>query len=261
MRHDQTKNMEHTKRTAIIIDDEPNAVVVLQKLLEKHCPNVQVIAATTSSIMGLKKIKELHPSIVFLDIEMPQMNGFQLLTELDDISFHLIFTTAYDQFAVKAFKFNALDYLLKPIDPTELQQAIKKTDDKPVFLPQQLQHLAELLEHRETENIPVRIALPHAKGYKFISVTDILYCESESNYTLLYLANEPNFTVCKTLGEIEEILPSSMFLRVHRSYLVNTKKIKEMIKSDGGFLVMENNAEIPVSRNKKDEVGELLKIR
>ena len=150
---------------------------------------------------------------------------------------------------------------MKPIDPTELQQAIKKTEDKPVFLPQQLQHLAELLEHRETENISIRIALPHAKGYKFISVTDILYCESESNYTLLYLANEPNFTVCKTLGEIEEILPSSMFLRVHRSYLVNTKKIKEMIKSDGGFLVMENNAEIPVSRNKKDEVGELLKIR
>ena len=261
MQHDQTQNMEQSNRTAIIIDDEPNAVVVLQKLLERHCPNVQVIAATTSSIMGLKKIKELHPSIVFLDIEMPQINGFQLLAELDDINFHLIFTTAYDQFAVKAFKFNALDYLLKPIDPTELKQAIKKADDKHEFLPQQLQHLAELLEHRETENIPVRIALPHAKGYKFISVADILYCESASNYTLLYLANEPNFTVCKTLGEIEEILPSSMFLRVHRSYLVNTKKIKEMIKSDGGFLVMENNAEIPVSRNKKDQIGELLKIR
>jgi two-component system LytT family response regulator len=261
MKNDQPQNMEQPKHTAIIIDDEPNAVIVLQKLLERHCPLVHVIATATSSLQGLKKIKEMHPSIVFLDIEMPQMNGFQLLTELDDTSFHLVFTTAYDQFAVKAFKFNALDYLLKPIDPTELKQAIKKADEKHEFLPQQLQHLAELLEHRENENISVRIALPHAKGYKFISVTDILYCVSESNYTLLHLANEPTFTVCKTLGEIEEILPSSMFLRVHRSYVVNTKKIKEMIKSDGGFLVMENNAEIPVSRNKKDEIGELLKVR
>ncbi len=261
MKQDQLQNAEQTKRTAIIIDDEPNAVIVLQKLLEIHCHHVQVIATATNSIQGLKKIKELHPAIVFLDIEMPQMNGFQLLTELDEINFHLIFTTAYDQFAVKAFKFNALDYLLKPIDPIELKLAIKKTDDKPNFLPQQLQYLAELLEHRETENASVRIALPHAKGYKFISVADILYCESDSNYTLLYLANEPNFTVCKTLGEIEEILPASMFLRVHRSYVVNTRKIKEMIKSDGGFLVMENNAEIPVSRNKKDEVGEILKVR
>lgn len=252
--------MEHTKRTAIIIDDEPNAVIVLQKLLEIYCPNVNVVAAVTNSILGLKKIRELHPSIVFLDIEMPQMNGFQMLTELGEINFHLIFTTAYDQFAVKAFKYNALDYLLKPIDPTELKLAIKKADDKPAFLPEQLQHLSELLEHRESENNPVRIALPHAKGYKFISVADILYCESESNYTLLHLVSEPNFTVCKTLGEIEEILPSSIFLRVHRSYLVNTKKIKEIIKSDGGFLVMENNAEIPVSRNKKDEVKEILKV-
>lgn len=261
MKYDQTQNTEPTKRTAIIIDDEPDAVVVLQKLLEIHCPHVQVIATATNSIQGLNKMKELHPSILFLDIEMPQMNGFQLLSKLDDVNFHLIFTTAYDQFAIKAFKFNALEYLLKPIDPTELKQAIKKADDKREFLPQQLQHLSELLEHKETENIPARIALPHAKGYKFISVTDILYCESESNYTLIHLVNEPTFTVCKTLGEIEEILPSSMFLRVHRSYLVNTKKIKEMIKSDGGFLVMENNVEIPVSRNKKDEIGELLKVR
>ena len=261
MNYDQTQNTEQPQRTAIIIDDEPDAVVVLQKLLEIHCPHVHVIATATNSIQGLNKMKELHPSILFLDIEMPQMNGFQLLTKLEDTNFHLIFTTAYDQFAIKAFKFNALEYLLKPIDPTELKQAIKKADDKREFLPQQLQHLSELLEHRETENIPARIALPYAKGYKFISVTDILYCESESNYTLLYLANEPTFTVCKTLGEIEEILPSSMFLRVHRSYLVNTKKIKEMIKSDGGFLVMENNAEIPVSRNKKDELGELLKVK
>jgi len=253
--------MEQTKLSAIIIDDEPNAVIVLQKLLEINCPHVNVIATATSSIQGLKKIKELHPSIVFLDIEMPQMNGFQLLRELDEIDFHLIFTTAYDQFAVKAFKFNALDYLLKPIDSAELKIAIKKAGTKPSFLPQQLEHLSELLEHRDNKSIAERIALPHAKGYKFISTADILYCESESNYTLLYLANEPNFTVCKTLGEVQDILPSSMFLRVHRSYLVNTKKIKEIIKSDGGFLVMENNAEIPVSRNKKDQVREILKVR
>lgn len=249
------------KHTAIIIDDERGAVVVLQKLLEMYCSNVEVVATSTSSIEGLKKIRELRPSILFLDIEMPQMNGFQLLSQIDDIDFHLIFTTAYDQFAVKAFKVNAQDYLLKPIDPEELKLAVKKVAGKPIVMPQQLQQLADLLENRESGKQPSKITLPYSKGFKFITIADIIYCESESNYTVLHIVNEPNFTVSKTLGDIEEMLPASMFLRVHRGFLVNTKKIKELIKSDGGYLVMENNAEIPVSRNKKDEVNENLKTR
>ncbi|MEO7445560.1 MAG: LytTR family DNA-binding domain-containing protein [Ferruginibacter sp.] len=249
------------KHTAIIIDDEPDAVVVLGKLLERHCPQVDVVAALSNSTEGLEKIKLLSPSIVFLDIEMPQMNGFQLLSNLKEINFHLIFTTAYDQFAVKAFRFNAVDYLLKPIDPAELKLAVQKVAEKPFFLTQQLQHISEIIQESEKGQLPERIAFPHAKGYKFITLKDIIYCESESNYTSLHLVGEPKFTVCKTLGEIEEMLSQSHFLRIHRSFLVNIKKIKEFIKSDGGFLIMENRAEIPVSRNKKDEVREILKLR
>jgi len=252
---------EITNHTAIIIDDEPNALIVLQKLLEIHCPQVQVLASVLNSKEGLEKIKELNPDIVFLDIEMPQMNGFQLLSNLDKINFHLIFTTAYDQFAVKAFKFNALDYLLKPIDPVELKKAVKKASEKLALLPQQLEHISEILHEAEKGQLPGRIAFPHAKGYRFISLSDIIYCESESNYTILHLVNEPKFTVCKTLGEIEDILSVSHFLRIHRSYLVNTKKIKDFIKGDGGYLIMENKSEIPVSRNKREELGEILKLK
>ncbi|MBA2250241.1 MAG: response regulator transcription factor [Chitinophagaceae bacterium] len=248
-----------SKHTAIIIDDEPNALVVLRKLLDIHCPQVEVLASVLNSIEGLEKIKALKPDIVFLDIEMPQMNGFQLLSSLDEINFHLIFTTAYDQFAVKAFKFNALDYLLKPIDPVELKSAVKKINEKSAFLPQQLEQISEMLHESEKGHVPGRIAFPHTKGYRFISLSDIIYCESESNYTVLHLVNEPKFTVCRTLGEIEDILITSHFLRIHRSYLVNTKKIKEFIKGEGGYLIMENEIEIPVSRNKREQLGSILK--
>jgi two-component system LytT family response regulator len=252
---------EEIRYTAIIVDDEPNALVVLQKLLELHCPEVKLLALITSSIEALEKIKSMRPDIVFLDIEMPQMNGFQLLSQLGEIKFHLIFTTAYDQFAVKAFRFNALDYLLKPIDVAELKKAVHKASEKSKILPQQLEHISELLHESEKGHAPSRIAFPHAKGYRFITLSDIIYCESESNYTILHLAGEPKFTVCKTLGEIEEMLTLSHFLRMHRSYVVNTEKIKEFIKSDGGYLIMENKFEIPVSRNKRDELGEILKMR
>ncbi|MEO6405718.1 MAG: LytTR family DNA-binding domain-containing protein [Ferruginibacter sp.] len=252
---------EEIKHTAIIIDDEPNALVVLQRLLEMHCPQVHVVAAVSSSKEGLGKIRELKPSIVFLDIEMPQMNGFQLLSKLDTINFHLIFTTAYDQFAVKAFRFNALDYLLKPIDAGELKKAVAKANEKSALLPQQLGQVSELIQEAEKGGLPSRVAFPHSKGYRLISLSEIVYCESESNYTVLHIENEPTFTVCKTLGEVEEILGTIYFLRVHRSFLVNIKKIKEFIKSDGGFLVMENRSEIPVSRNKKSELSDALRLK
>jgi len=252
---------EETRYTAIIVDDEPNALAVLQKLLELHCPEVKVLASLTSSIEAFEKIKSMRPDIVFLDIEMPQMNGFQLLSKLGEIKFHLIFTTAYDQFAVKAFRFNALDYLLKPVDPAELKKAVHKASEQSKILPQQLEHISELLHESEKGHHPTRIAFPHAKGYRFITLADIIYCESESNYTILHLAGEPKLTVCKTLGEIEDLLTHTHFLRIHRSYLVNTERIKEFIKSDGGYLIMENKFEIPVSRNKRDELGEILKMR
>ncbi len=249
------------KYSAIIIDDEPKAIAVLRKLLEIHCPQVDVIASLLNSTEALEKIKILNPSIVFLDIEMPQMNGFQLLDNLKEINFHLIITSAYGHYAAKAFRFNAVDYLIKPVDPEELKNALEKVAAKTFLFTHQIQRISDILHESEKEQLPQRIAFPHAKGYKFITLKDIIFCESESNYTFLHLAGEPKFAVCKTLGEIEEMLSHGPFLRIHRSFLVNTRRIKEFIKSDGGFLIMDNRFEIPVSRHKREELGEILKLK
>lgn len=245
--------------TAIVIDTGLGALAAMRQLLEVHCPQVQVVASLSNSMDGIEQIKLLNPSIVFLDIEMPQINDFQLLSNLKEINFHLIFTTANDKLPIKAFQYNAVDYLLKPIDPEELKKAIGKVAEKSYSLSQQLQHICEIILESEKDHLPERFAFPHAKGYKFVTLKDIIYCESESNYTNLHLVGEPKFTVCKTLGEIEEVLSQRHFLRIHRSYLVNTKRIKEFIKSDGGFLIMDNCFEIPISRNKRKELGEILK--
>ncbi len=245
--------------TAIVIDDEPNALAVLLKLIKAHCPQVEVVAFLSNSKDGLEKIKLLNPSIVFLDIAMPDMDSFQLLSNLKEINFHLIFTTAYDQLPIKAFQFNAVDYLLKPIDAEELKKAIQKVAAKSFSFSQQLQHIKEIFLEAEKDHLPERIAFPHARGYKFVALKDIIYCESESNFTILHLVGEPTFTVCKTLGEMEKILAQNHFVRIHRSYLVNTKRIKEFVKCDGGFLIMEDHFKIPVSRHKREELREILK--
>ena len=239
---------------AIIIDDEPDCVKLLALQLKMYCPQVQVAAECTASSEGILKIKELQPDIVFLDIEMPVMNGFQLLEQVGNINFSLVFVTAYDQFAVKAFRFNALDYLLKPIDGKDLKVAVEKALHQKLD-PQQLRLMKQQLSNGERFQ-PDKIALPYQNGVTFAEIKNVLYCEADNNYTRFFIAGGQQYIVSKTLGDIQDVLEERNFLRVHRQYLVNLDHIKKYVRGDGNYLIMSNDESIPVARNKKERLIE-----
>lgn len=239
---------------AVILDDEPDCVKLLALQLKMYCPQVQVVAECTSSEAGLIKIQELKPDIVFLDIEMPIMNGFQLLEKIGQINFSLVFVTAYDQFAVKAFRFNALDYLLKPIDGKDLKIAVEKAiNHKPNA--EQIQFVKKQLHVGEKYH-PNKIALPYQNGVTFTEIKNILYCEAENNYTRIHVVGGQQYMVSKTLGDIQEVLEERNFLRVHRQFLVNLDHIKKYVRGEGNYLILSNDCNIPVARNKKEKLVE-----
>lgn len=245
---------------AIIIDDEPNAIIVMELLLQNYCPNVEVVASTQSSIEGVELIKKYAPDILFLDIEMPQLNGFQLLQQVSDMNFHLIFTTAYDEYAVKAFKFSALDYLLKPIEKNELINAVKKTEKQQLMRNERLNSLSANMEGAKKNNNSEIIVLPQLRGYIFQPISEILYCQAHNTYTTFYFDTKPALLVSMPLGDVEELLQGGPFFRIHRQYLVNTKKIKELIRSDGGFIIMNNDVELTISRGRKEELLSFIRL-
>jgi two-component system LytT family response regulator len=236
---------------AILIDDEPYCVKLLALQLKENCPGVEVIAQCTDSSEGLKAIRSLQPDIVFLDIEMPCLNGFGLLEQLDDISFSLIFVTAYNEFALKAFRFSALDYLLKPVDNGELKSAVAKAEKRQRMDSRQL----ELLKWQyQSGQLPQKLAVPHQGGVNFVELKEIIYCEADSNYTKLVLIGGKGFLLTKTLREVQEFLEERNFLRVHRQYIINLDHIKSYVRGEGNYLVMTSNASIPVGRNQKDRL-------
>ncbi len=249
--------MEKETYKAVIIDDEQNSIDVLQMLLKEHCPKVKLCSSTTSSEEGITLIKTLQPDIVFLDIEMPKYNGFQLLEQVHDIYFHLIFTTAYDKYALKAFKYSALDYLLKPIMADELKGAIDKLLQGGRYYQEKIKVLEQSIQATKTNKPPERIVLPHAKGYLFQKVDEIVYCEAYNTYTKFFIQGNQPFMISKPLGEVEEVLEGAGFFRTHRHFLINIKKITEYIRTDGGFIVMSNGEQIPIARNKRQEFIDL----
>src|SRR3954468_18318198 len=206
--------------TATIIDDEPLCCESLATLLERYCSAVKVLDVCYSASAALKSIQEHAPDILFLDIEMPNMNGFELLEKIPEINFELIFTTSYDQYAIKAIRFSALDYLLKPIDREELQKAVQKVAQRMLHpLPQQIEILLQKLNH---PTIPInKIAIPTIEGLQMIFVESVISCASESNYTILFLKNKQKIIASRTLKEVEEMLEVYSFRRVYHSYLVN----------------------------------------
>lgn len=240
---------------AIIIDDELDCVKLLSLQLKMCCPQIEVVAECTKSHDGLKCIQDLKPDIVFLDIEMPQMNGFQLLENLDELDFALIFVTAYDKFAVKAFRYSAVDYLLKPIDTKDLQDCVKKIIKQKRIDEGQV-NLLKAQYTSPNKALPDKIALPNKNGVSFVLIVDILYCESDDNYTKFYLKNGTTSLVSKTLRDIQDILEERNFLRVHRQYLVNLDQITRYVKGEGNYLIMSNDVSIPVARNQKERLVE-----
>lgn len=237
--------------SAIIVDDEPDCSELLVTLLENYCPEVKVLDVCPSAATALQSIALHKPAILFLDIQMPHMNGFELLKKLPEIDFGLIFTTSYDQYAIKAIRVSALDYLLKPIDREELQKAVQKAiyRSRETF-PQQMEMLMYKLDH---PTIPVnKIAIHTMEGLQMLFAENIISCSSESNYTELHLKNKQKIIASRTLKEIEEMLDDYSFLRVHHSFLVNLNEVEKYVKGDGGYLIMSNGAMIDVSRSRKE---------
>jgi len=234
----------------IIIDDEPYCCETIVTLLEDN-QDVEIVSICHSAAAALNAIQKYSPDLVFLDVEMPKMNGFEMLEQLPSISFHLIFTTSYDQYALKAIRFSAIDYLLKPIDAAELQAAIKKVierSQKPIA-----EQLEMLMQKIQSPSTPIsKIALPTMEGLQMIQVDSIISCESDSNYTILHLKDKKKKVVSSTLKDIEELLEEHSFVRVHRCYLVNLNEIEKYLKGEGGYLVMSDGSMIDVSRGKKE---------
>jgi two-component system LytT family response regulator len=236
---------------AIIIDDEQDCCDVLETLLNRYCPEVTVSAICTSAEEGLELLRSNSVDLVFLDIKMPHMTGFELLEKLQPFSFSVVFTTSYDQYAIKAIRYSALDYLLKPVDKEELQAAVSKANERltpPVA--QQLEILNQKI-NRPSQMIN-RIALPTMEGLHIIPADTIISCSSSSNYTNLSLKDGRKITVSRTLKEIEEMLEGHSFFRVHHSYLVNLNEVRKYIRGEGGQLVMSDESFVDVSRSKKE---------
>ncbi len=237
---------------AILIDDEMHCLKTLDLLLGEYCANVQVLEKCNDAATGLKAIELHKPDLVFLDIEMPEMNGFEMLEHLPQINFAVIFTTGYDQYAIKAFHFSALDYLLKPIEPKELIDAVKKVEEQHHLpMPEQFEMLLKKIGGVNSGF--TKIAVPTAEGFELISATDVIYFEAESNYTHIFLKNKNKVIACRTLKKIEEqIQDYNFFVRVHNSYMVNLNEVVRYVRGEGGYLVMSDNSSVNVSRTRKD---------
>ncbi len=246
--------------TAIIVDDEPDCCESMAMLLERYCPEVKVLDICYSTETALQSIKEHEPQILFLDIEMPFMNGFELLEKLGKINFDLIFTTSYDQYAIKAIRFSALDYLLKPIDRTELQKAVQKAAQRNQHpLPQQLEMLLQKLKN-PTISIK-KIAIPTMEGFQLLTAESIISCESEGNYTHLFLKDKRKITASRNLKDVEELLEDYAFIRIHHSHIVNINEVEKYIKGEGGYLMMSDGSTINVSKSRKELLLKKLSLR
>jgi len=237
--------------SAIIVDDEPYSCEALSTLLERYCPEIKVLDICYSAADALKSIREQKPQILFLDIEMPHMNGFEMLEKLPVLDFKLIFTTSYDQYAIKAIRFSALDYLLKPVDKDELQKAVKKALDATEHqLPQQLEVLLQKLNHPK---VPVnKIAIPTIEGLQMVLVENIIRCEADRNYTNLFLKTKEKITASRNLKDLEEMLEDYSFIRVHHSHLVNLNEVDKYFRGEGGYLLMSDKSTVDVSRSRKE---------
>lgn len=247
---------------ALIIDDEVNGAESLQLMLKKYCDgDVSVESICNSSKDGFEKILKLKPELVFLDIQMPHMNGFELLSQLPERNFNVIFTTAYDDYAIQAFKVNAIDYLLKPIDPDDLMQAVAKTKKKMELEDLKGKNIDVLLRGLRQQQFEVKkLAIPGSDGITFIELDDIPRIEADSNYTTVYTNGGKKFIVAKTLKEYEELLEDYNFLRVHSSTLINLKFVEKYIRGDGGFVIMRDGSQVEVSRRKKQELIDKLNL-
>ncbi|MEO5593857.1 MAG: LytTR family DNA-binding domain-containing protein [Chitinophagaceae bacterium] len=236
---------------AIIIDDESHCLATLSLLLKEYCPEISVLDKCSSAKKALEAVEKYKPDLLFLDIEMPSMNGFEMLEQFKQINFAIIFTTSYDQYAIKAIRFSALDYLLKPVDPDELVIAVKKVRQQQLPVAEQFQMLLKQVQGKGFQFY--KFAVPTIEGYELIPADQVIYLEANDNYTYIYLKNKTTVIACRILKDVEEQLRDfSFFIRVHHSYMVNLNEVTKYIRGEGGYLIMTDGSTVNVSRSRKD---------
>jgi two-component system LytT family response regulator len=242
--------MMQTNLKAVIVDDELSGIEVLEYALKRHCPEIEIVHTFSSSTEALEKIPSLMPDVLFVDVEMPQLNGFELVEKLASLNIQIIFITAYNEFALKAFRVSALDYLLKPVDIDELKAAVAKL--KSLAKPDN-QAMDALLEYIKSQKQINKISLSTEKGIHFIDATEVLYCLSSGPYSVFYLKSGQELVCSKSIGEYEKMLEDKGFYRIHNSSLINVEHLKRFVRTDGGYVEMSDGKTLTVSRRKKDE--------
>ena len=249
--------------TAILVDHDKNLREGMKVLLSRYAPEIMILGEAENVSDAVSVIDGLNPQVVFLDIQLADGTGFDILEKLTEkngkIASQVVFITAHEQYAIKAFRFSALDFLLKPVDPEELQKVIEKIKNT-VKKNDTFSHIDLLLENirKKVDNFK-RIALSTTDGIHLFEISDIIRCESTDNYTTFYIKNSKPILISKTLKEYEELLTEQGFERIHQSHLINLAYLKSYIKKDGGYVVMSDNSNLPVSQRKKDRLQELIK--
>lgn len=241
------------KIRTILVDDEPRGLTSLQKLLMMNCDAVEIIACCSNVAEATDKILQLKPQLVFLDIAMPEANGFDLLRNLPAIDFEIIFVTAHSNYMIQAFHFSAVDYLLKPVDEELLSEAVKRAEKKieDKAAGQGIQTLMHNIQHKN-DSQKMKLCIPSLKGFQVVEIQHIIYCEASSNYTNFHFSNRQAICASKPIHEYEVLLQDSSFVRTHKSFLINLEHVKEYIRGEGGSVVLSNGVEVEVSRRKKD---------
>ncbi|MFC4634312.1 LytR/AlgR family response regulator transcription factor [Dokdonia ponticola] len=248
---------------AILIDDDKNLREGMKGLLTRFAPSIKIIGEADSVTTGIEVIDALEPQVVFLDIQLTDGTGFDILEKLSErnktIKTNVVFITAHEQYAIKAFRFSALDFLLKPVDPEELQKVIEKIEAV-IEKKNDYSHIDLLLENirKNVDNFK-RIALSTSDGIHLFDISDIIRCESADNYTKFYIKNTKPVLISKTLKEYEELLKEHNFERIHQSHLINLNYLKSYIKKDGGYVVMTDESRLPISQRKRERLQEILK--
>jgi two-component system, LytTR family, response regulator len=238
--------------TAFIVDDEAKGRLALREKLTTYCSEVSIVGEAVDGPAAIQGILQLQPQLIFLDIEMPQMNGFEMLNALPEKNFHIIFTTAYDQYAIQAIRYAAFDYLLKPVDIEELQLAIAKLTQKQSI---ETKRQVEVLQQNIRQPIRqwTKLAIPTLDGVVFYDIQKIVHLEASSNYTNIFLDDQTKITASKTLKEFEEMLPMDLFFRTHHSHMINLSYVKRYIKGDGGQIELTTGKYVDLARRKKDD--------
>lgn len=243
--------------TAVLVDDEHKALAILKNKLERFCPNVKIIKETQQPKEAITIIKELKPDLVFLDIAMPELNGFDILKHFEQPDFEIIFATAFDNYAIKAIKHCAIGYLVKPVDNADLVEAVNNAvqniEDKTA-----LQKNKQLVENLGAEIVTnKKIIIPSTDGLEFVKIEEIIHCEGDSGYTKIHILNRPPILSSNSIGHFHKMLDSKLFYLVHKSHLINLAFIEKYLNE--GYLILQNQSKIPVSRNKRTDFLNSLK--